>query len=165
MKFLYLFYNFLLWHFRYFWKGTSLGTFWFNSTGTQKNPNLPIQPKYIPSCSLIDKYYAGDIIETPTNEESPEDCQKICQSTQSCQFFTWDRISKQCLRRSYYSLILDVNNSISGPKFCKEKGGSEFHNEHQENNENASLEAKLNELNVAKPLAKPRFGPPPTFMG
>ena len=110
----------------------SLGTFWFNSTGTQKNPNLPIQPKYIPSCSLIDKYYAGDIIETPTNEESPEDCQKICQSTQTCQFFTWDRISKQCLRRSYYSLILDVNNSISGPKFCMEIGRSEFHNGHQE---------------------------------
>ena len=38
-------------------------------------------------------------------------------------------------------------------------GRSEFHNGHQANNENASLEPKLTELDGTKPLAKPKYVP------
>ena len=73
----------------------------------------------------MNKYYVGDILQTATIEKSAEDCQKICQNTEGCLFFTWDISMNQCLRRSYYSIVLDFNDVISGPKYCT-VGGSEF---------------------------------------
>ena len=106
---------------------------------------------------MNNKYYVGDILETATIEKSPEDCQKICQTTENCLFFTWSKTDHYCIRRSYYSIILDDNNVVSGPKHCKDRvGGSQFFKGARVNN--ASPGPKLNASDGAKPRYVPGLG-------
>ena len=72
------------------------------------------------NCLLEEQdYYANDLNACGAIKKSAEECQKLCQDTNSCVQFTWaKKTDKCCLKNAVNSNPVPLADHISGPKSC-----------------------------------------------
>ena len=77
-------------------------------------------------CILSGIIYRKGDIGTATIKESKEECQKYCQDTSGCLYFTWVDIThpdhsvhKKCYLKNMIVEIKKKEGTYSGPKFCE----------------------------------------------
>ena len=77
-------------------------------------------------CILSGVIYPGGDIGKATIQESKEKCQKYCQDTSGCLYFTWVDIThtdpsyhKKCYLKKTIVKIKKKEGTYSGPKFCE----------------------------------------------
>ena len=63
-------------------------------------------------------YDGHDIHSNTIGTSSPEQCQKVCQATPKCKFFSWNSRWKHCWLKSSDANVKYSADSTSGPKFC-----------------------------------------------
>ena len=51
-------------------------------------------------------------------QNSYEDCQKLCQETRGCMFFTYDSSDNDCYLKDNYTGRKSHSGAVSGPKYC-----------------------------------------------
>ena len=56
-------------------------------------------------------------------KDSAEDCQKLCQEVDECNYFTWRKNTRYCwIKDKKTNKAKEIYGTVSGPKFCNYEG-------------------------------------------